>query len=149
MAKIVAQRVRTATVEVGGEIIARIGPGLAILVGIREGDTDEAVDRLADKVAVMRIFNDDQGKMNRSTAEVNGSMLVVSQFTLYADARKGRRPSFIAAADPEEGERLYLRFAERLQGHGYRVERGRFGAMMVVSLENDGPVTIVLDSNEI
>jgi D-tyrosyl-tRNA(Tyr) deacylase len=149
MAKIVAQRVRTATVEVGGEIIARIGPGLAILVGIREGDTDEAVDRLADKVAVMRIFNDDQGKMNRSTAEVNGSMLVVSQFTLYADARKGRRPSFIAAAGPEEGERLYLRFAERLQGHGYRVERGRFGAMMVVSLENDGPVTIVLDSNEI
>jgi len=149
MARLVAQRVRIATVEVAGEVIARIGPGLAILIGIRRGDSDEAVEKLADKVAVLRIFNDAEGKMNLSAADVGGAMLVVSQFTLYADARKGRRPSFVDAAAPEEGAQLYLRFAERLESHGYRVELGRFGAMMVVSLENDGPVTIVLDSDEI
>jgi D-tyrosyl-tRNA(Tyr) deacylase len=102
---------------------------------------------LADKVAVVRIFGDDQGKMDRSAAEVGGGMLVVSQFTLYADLRKGRRPSFIDAAVPEVGNRLYERFVERLRFHGYPVECGEFGAHMVVVLENDGPVTLVLDSD--
>ncbi len=148
MARVVAQRVSSASVMVEGERIASIGAGLAILVGIRQGDTDDEVDRLADKIAVLRIFEDPSGKMNLSTADIGGEMLVVSQFTLYADVRKGRRPGFIEAAGPEEGKRLYERFAARLAEHGYRVECGEFGAHMVVSIENDGPVTIVLDSAE-
>lgn len=149
MAKIVAQRVRSASVEVNRVRIAEIGHGLAILIGIREGDTDEAVDRLADKLASLRIFEDAGGKMNLSAAGVAGDMLVVSQFTLYADVRKGRRPSFAAAAPPDEGLRLYERFMARLAGHGYRVEHGEFGAHMLVRIENDGPVTIVLDSADL
>lgn len=149
MARIVAQRVRSASVEVDQARIGAIGRGLAILVGIREGDTDEAVDRLADKLASLRIFEDSGGKMNLSAADVGGQMLVVSQFTLYADARKGRRPSFVAAAGPDEGRRLYERFMTRLAGHGYRVEHGEFGAHMLVRIENDGPVTIVLDSADL
>lgn len=149
MARIVVQRVRTASVDVDENRIATIGRGLAILVGIREGDTDDAVDRLTDKIATLRIFEDEAGKMNLSAADVGGEMLVVSQFTLYADARKGRRPSFAAAAQPDEGRRLYERFAQRLAGHGYRVRCGEFGAHMLVRIENDGPVTIVLDSMDL
>ena len=149
MARVVAQRVRSASVSVNGTTVAAIGAGLLILVGIRDKDDEAAVDRLADKLAVLRIFEDENGKMNLSTAEVHGSMLVVSQFTLYADVRKGRRPSFVAAAEPSLGERLYQRFAERLRSHGYKVACGQFGRHMIVALENDGPVTIVLDSSEV
>lgn len=123
-----------------------IGPGLALLVGIRDGDDEAAVDRVADKIAVLRMFEDEAGKMNRSAADIGGSMLVVSQFTLYADVRKGRRPSFIGAANPETGRALYEHFAQRLARHGYEVQCGRFGAHMAVQIVNDGPVTIVLDS---
>ncbi len=149
MARIVAQRVRSASVTVDGEVVGSIGVGLAILLGIRKGDDEATVDRLADKAAVMRIFNDENGKMNLSAAEAGGAMLVVSQFTLYGDLRRGRRPSFISAAQPDTANRLYERFCERLESHGYRVERGRFAAHMLVSIENDGPVTIVLDSAEL
>jgi D-aminoacyl-tRNA deacylase len=149
LVRIVAQRVSTASVSVNGDLLGAIDRGLAILVGIRDGDDEAAADRVADKVAVMRIFEDDHGKMNLSTADVNGAMLVVSQFTLFADVRKGRRPSFIRAAAPELGERLYTRFGERLASHGYRVEWGRFGADMLVSIQNDGPVTIIVDSDEL
>lgn len=149
MARVVAQRVRSASVTIDGTTVSSIGTGLMILIGIRSGDHETDIDRLADKLAVLRIFQDQNGKMNLSAAEAGGSMLVVSQFTLYADVRKGRRPSFIEAADPELGERLYVRFAERLRSHGYHIECGQFGAHMVVALENDGPVTIVVDSTEL
>jgi D-tyrosyl-tRNA(Tyr) deacylase len=149
MARVVIQRVRSASVTVDGRIVGAIDRGLLILLGIREGDTPEAVDRLADKVAVLRIFEDDAGKMNLAASDVGGSMLVVSQFTLYADVRKGRRPSFIGAAQPDVGRALYERFAERLATFGYRVERGEFGAHMLMALENDGPVTMVVDSADL
>lgn len=146
MVRVVAQRVSRASVSVDGTAVGSIGAGLCLLVGIRQGDDEEAVNRVADKIAVLRIFEDEDGKMNRSAAEAGGAMLVVSQFTLYADMRKGRRPSFIGAADPETGRGLYEHFARRLAGHGYEVQRGRFGAHMAVELVNDGPVTIILDS---
>jgi D-tyrosyl-tRNA(Tyr) deacylase len=149
MARVVAQRVTSASVTVDGAVIGRIGRGLLLLVGIREGDDENAVDRLAEKVAVMRIFGDEAGKMNLSAAEVDGSILAVSQFTLYADLKKGRRPSFVRAADAETGRRLYERFMSRLEELGYEVQRGSFGAHMLVNLENDGPVTIVLDTDEL
>jgi D-tyrosyl-tRNA(Tyr) deacylase len=141
--------VTSASVTVDGAVIGRIGRGLLLLVGIREGDDENAVDRLAGKVGVMRIFGDEAGKMNLSATEIGGSILAVSQFTLYADLKKGRRPSFVRAADPETGRRLYERFMSRLEELGYEVQRGSFGAQMLVSLENDGPVTIVLDSDEL
>jgi D-tyrosyl-tRNA(Tyr) deacylase len=149
VARAVLQRVRRASVTVEGEPIARIGVGLAILLGVARGDTPDAVEALADKIAVLRIFEDDQGKMNLAASDVQGEMLVVSQFTLFADVHKGRRPSFIHAAEPELGRALYERFAARLASRGYRVERGQFGAHMVLALENDGPVTIILDSQEL
>lgn len=149
MARVVAQRVRTAAVSVDGDLVGTIDRGLALLVGIEESDDPADVDRIADKVAVLRIFEDDNAKMNLSTADIGGSMLAVSQFTLYADVRKGRRPSFIRAARPEKGKLLYGRFVERLRAHGYRVEEGIFGAHMLVSIQNDGPVTIVLDSADL
>jgi D-aminoacyl-tRNA deacylase len=149
MARVVAQRVTSASVTVDEKVIGQIQRGLLLLVGIREGDDEGAVERLADKVGVMRVFGDDDGKMNLSTADIGGSMLAVSQFTLYADLKKGRRPSFVRAAEPETGRRLYDHFISRLEGRGYEVERGSFGAHMLVSLQNDGPVTIVLDSDEL
>lgn len=149
MARVVVQRVRSASVDVGDERVASIGPGCAILVGIAEDDTASAVEHLADKVAVLRIFADETGKMNRSAAEASGDMLVISQFTLYGDVRKGRRPSFTRAAHAELGEQLYQRFVQRLAHHGYHVARGRFGAHMVLTLENDGPVTLIIDSSDL
>ena len=149
MARVVAQRVRSASVTIDGGVVGHIGSGFLLLVGIKRGDGVAHVDRLADKVAVLRVFEDEAGKMNRSAAEVGGSMLVVSQFTLYADLRKGRRPSFLDAAEPAVSEPLVERFAQRLEASGYAVARGRFGGEMLVTLENDGPVTIVLDSEEL
>jgi D-aminoacyl-tRNA deacylase len=149
MVRVVAQRVRSASVTVEGTIVGAIDRGLMLLVGIEESDEVNDVDRVADKVAVIRVFEDHNEKMNLSTSDIGGAMLVVSQFTLYADVRKGRRPSFIRAARPEKGRLLYERFVERLRGHGYLVAQGIFGSKMLVAIENDGPVTIILDSAEL
>jgi D-tyrosyl-tRNA(Tyr) deacylase len=149
MARAVVQRVRSAAVDVDDRTVASIGRGFAILLAIRQGDTDAQVERLADKVGSLRIFEDDAGKMNVSAADVGGAMLVVSQFTLYGDVRKGRRPSFIQAAGPEEGERLYRLFASRLEAMGYEVQCGQFRAHMLVRIENDGPVTLIIDSEDL
>jgi D-tyrosyl-tRNA(Tyr) deacylase len=138
--------VRTASVRVGGRLVGEIGVGQLLLVGFRDGDTTDPVEWMADKVVGLRIFQDDAGKMNRTLADVDGSILVVSQFTLYGDVRKGRRPSFIDAAPPETALRLYDHFVESLETRRQsRVATGEFGAMMDVSLLNDGPVTLVID----
>ena len=146
--RLVLQRVSEASVSVDGRVVSEIGPGLLILVGVAvadEGVAGEAAERLAEKVANLRIFSDDAGKMNRALAEAGGAALVVSQFTLYADTRKGRRPSWTDAARPEVAEPAVEAFARALESRGVRVGRGVFGADMKVSLVNDGPVTILLD----
>lgn len=147
--KAVLQRVTRASVSVAGECVGEIGEGLLILLGVAAGDPPGAEALLARKAADLRVFKDEQGKMNRSVREQGGAALVVSQFTLLADCRKGRRPSFVGAAPPAEAEARYERFCELLRGQGLRVETGRFGADMEVSLVNAGPVTIVLDSAEL
>lgn len=139
------QRVTEARVEVGGATIGAIGPGLMILVCAMDGDADDAPDKLAAKIAKLRIFRDDDGRMNRSLLDTRGSALVVSQFTLAADTSRGNRPGFSTAAAPEIGEPAYERFAERLAAQGIAVATGRFGAEMAVHLVNDGPVTIWLE----
>ncbi len=140
------QRVSQARVVVDGEITGEVGPGLLVLLGVAQRDTDAELTWLADKIVGLRIFEDDQGKMNRSLAEVGGEMLVVSQFTLYGDCRKGRRPSFIAAAPPEQAEQMYDQFVEHVSRQGVPVATGRFRAHMQVELTNDGPVTIWIDT---
>ena len=142
------QRVTQASVSVDGDVIGRTGPGLMILVCAMQGDQDAAADKLAARAAKLRIFRDDEGRMNRSLLDTGGSALVVSQFTLAADTRTGNRPGFSSAAAPEDGRRLYERFAESLRDLGVHVETGSFGADMAVSLVNDGPVTIWLDSTD-
>jgi D-tyrosyl-tRNA(Tyr) deacylase len=141
----VCQRVSEARVRVDGAITGEIGLGLAVLLGIARADTSIEVDRLATKVARLRIFGDERGKFDRSLLDVDGAALVVSQFTLIADTRKGNRPSFVDAAPPDEAEPLYERFCSSLRSEGVSVATGVFGAMMAVELVNDGPVTIVLD----
>ncbi len=143
--KAVIQRVRQGSVSIGGRVEGSIGQGLLVLLGVAGEDTEEDADYIADKAVNLRIFSDENGKMNLSLKDVNGSMLVVSQFTLLADCRKGRRPSFVNAGPPEHAEKLYEYFVERVRGLGIPVETGRFGAMMEVSLVNEGPVTIVLE----
>lgn len=143
--RVVLQRVSSAHVEVHREVVGRIGPGLLALVGVGHHDTESEARWLASKTAELRIFEDDQGKMNRSLIELGGSVLVVSQFTLLADCRRGRRPAFTDAGPPEHAERLYLRFADLLIERGIHVQYGVFAANMQVSLVNDGPVTIVID----
>jgi D-aminoacyl-tRNA deacylase len=140
----VCQRVSRAEVRVGGEATSRIGPGLVVLLGIARGDTADDVDRLAGKIARLRVFEGDTGHFDRSLLDTGGNALVVSQFTLIADARKGNRPSFADAAPPDAAEPLYDRFCEALGSLGVTVGRGVFGARMEVELVNDGPVTIVL-----
>lgn len=147
--RVVLQRVLRATVTVDGEAVDAIGPGLVALVGVGVGDTPERADRLAEKTAELRVFADEAGRFNLSLTESGGRALVVSQFTLLADARKGRRPSFIAAAPPDEAESLVERYAASLEARGIGVARGRFGAHMLLALENDGPVTIILDSDDL
>ncbi|WBU55870.1 D-aminoacyl-tRNA deacylase [Paracoccus sediminicola] len=142
------QRVTQASVTVDGRVIGQTGPGLLILVCAMQGDEDSAADKLAARVAKLRIFRDEQGKMNRSLVDTGGGALVISQFTLAADTRSGNRPGFSAAAPPAEGEALYRRFAEALGALGPQVATGQFGAEMQVALINDGPVTIWLDSAE-
>jgi len=134
-------------VRVNAKTVGEIGRGLLVLVGIGAADTAESAASLAEKVATLRIFPDEAGKMNRSVVEAGGAVLAVSQFTLFGDVRKGRRPSFIAAAPPELAEPLYEQFLESLRGFGLRVESGVFRAMMEVELVNDGPVTILLDTD--
>ena len=144
--RVILQRVKVASVTVAGERVSRIGPGLLLLVGVANGDGESEANWLADKIAGLRIMADEEGKMNRSVRDVGGAILAVSQFTLLADTRKGKRPSFVGAAPPEEATRLFGHFCERLRGAGvHPVETGRFGAMMDVSLVNDGPVTILLE----
>ena len=142
----VVQRVSRAEVRVDGRPVGAVGSGLVVLVGVTFGDTEADAMALADKIAGLRIFADEKGAMNLSVSEVGGSALVVSQFTLYADARKGRRPSFLAAAAPAEAKAYYEAVAERLRLDGVPVSTGEFQAMMQISLVNDGPVTILLDS---
>jgi D-aminoacyl-tRNA deacylase len=144
--RIVAQRVTRAAVRVGAEEIGRIGQGAVVLVGIGSGDTPDLVDRMADKLAGLRYFDDVEGRANLSIGEVGGAFLVISQFTLYADLRRGRRPGFTDAAAPDMASALVGRFVERLRASGRQVATGRFGAMMMVELVNDGPFTLVLDS---
>ena len=144
----VVQRVSRARVTVNGEVTGEIAAGLIILIGVGRDDTSAVALTMAEKIANLRIFEDDQGKMNRSLLEVNGSALVVSQFTLYGDARGQRRPSFIAAAPPEQAKKLYEEFSDGLRRLGVIVATGVFQAMMSVELVNEGPVTILLDSDK-
>ncbi len=144
--KAVIQRVKESSVSVEDEIIGSIKRGLLILLGVAKGDQKADADYLAEKVANLRIFEDENGKMNRSLLETGGEALVVSQFTLLGDCRKGRRPSFIAAAEPEDANLLYEYFADRLEETGISVQKGKFRAMMDVSLVNDGPVTLIVKS---
>jgi len=141
----VVQRVSRASVSVEGEVIGAIGRGVVVLVGVTHGDTEEQAGWLARKVAGLRIFEDQAGKINAGLHDVGGAALVISQFTLYADARKGRRPSFTDAAPPEVAEPLVDYFARALQEQGVHVETGAFGAHMLVEIHNDGPVTILLE----
>jgi len=144
--RIVIQRVSGAAVRVGGKVTGKIGPGLMILVGVGTGDTSADAKYLADKTANLRIFADSQGYMNLSLLDTGGAALVVSQFTLYGDCRRGRRPSWHLAAQPDLGNKLYQEYCRCLAELGIAVETGIFGAMMAVEIHNDGPVTLVLDS---
>jgi len=142
------QRVSEAAVRVEGEVIGQCGPGLLILVCAMQGDTDDLPAKLAAKISKLRIFKDDEGRMNRSVQDIGGSALVVSQFTLAADTSRGNRPGFSMAAAPQDGERLYEAFTQELGTLGVPVETGQFGADMKVSLVNDGPVTIWMDTDD-
>lgn len=147
--RVVLQRVTRASVTVDGEAVGEIGPGLVVLVGVGQEDGPDEARRLAVKSAELRCFADDEGRFNRSLIDSGGAALVVSQFTLLADVRKGRRPSFAAAATPDQASPLVDAFADALRELGVTVETGRFGAHMMVALENDGPVTIVLDTADL
>jgi D-tyrosyl-tRNA(Tyr) deacylase len=144
----VVQRVSEASVRVAGETVGAIGPGLVVLVGVEVSDSDSDAEALADKVLNLRVFADAAGQMNRSVLDERGALLVISQFTLLGDARRGRRPSYIQAARPEEADRLYLGFVARLRRSGLTVATGVFRAMMDVALVNQGPVTILLDTHK-
>lgn len=144
----IIQRVTRASVTIDGEVRGRIGPGLLILLGVSEDDTGEEARYLAEKCTGLRIFTDENDKMNRSAADIGGSLLVISQFTLYGDCRRGKRPSFIRAARPEKAIPLYETFLAHCRASGLPVESGEFGADMKVELLNDGPVTIIMDTEE-
>ncbi len=144
--RIVLQRVKRALVTVDDETIGQIGRGFLVLVGAQKDDTLKQANYLADKCAGLRVFEDENGKMNLSIKDIGGEVLVVSQFTLCADVSKGRRPSFDGAMPPADAERLYMQFCELLTGHGLNVQTGRFGAKMAVELINDGPVTLILEN---
>lgn len=144
--KAVVQRVSSAQVTVEGEIVGKIDHGLMVLLGVTHDDTEKDIKTIVNKLVHLRIFEDDEQKMNLSLLDVGGSVLSVSQFTLYGDIRKGRRPSFVNAAEPDYAEKLYNEFNEQIRSLGIDVETGRFGAMMEVSLVNDGPVTIIMET---
>jgi D-tyrosyl-tRNA(Tyr) deacylase len=142
----VIQRVTQSAVSVSGKIVGEIEKGLLVLLGVENNDTERDAEYLANKIINLRVFEDENGKMNKSLVETGGQMLVVSQFTLYGDCQKGRRPSFIQAAEPEKAKHLYEHFADLVSKTGIRVESGRFQETMAVSLVNDGPVTLIIDS---
>ena len=146
--KALLQRVTEATVSIAGEVVGRVGRGLVVLIGVAGGDTGKDADYLAQKAVNLRIFSDETRKFNLSALDIKGELLVVSQFTLLADTRKGRRPSFTEAAPPAQAEELFQRFVEQARASGLKVETGRFQAYMQVEIHNDGPVTILLDSRE-
>ena len=146
--KALLQRVTGASVSVGGEEVGRIGRGMVVFLGVAGGDAEKDAQYLAQKIANLRIFADDEGKFNLSALDINGELLLVSQFTLIADTRKGRRPSFVEAAPPAQAEELFDYFVTQTRATGLRVETGRFQAYMQVEIQNDGPVTIMLDSKE-
>lgn len=147
--KVVLQRVLHASVAVNDQIIGKIGKGYLLLLGVENDDTVEVTYKMADKICKLRIFQDDQGKTNLSLADIGGEILVVSQFTLYADCRKGNRPSFIKSGAPELANHLYEQMIRRLKESGYKVEQGSFGEEMKVELLNDGPFTLILNSREL
>ena len=144
--KAVVQRVSQSSVRVADQVLGAIGPGLMVLLGIAHPDTEADAEYLAEKIVHLRIFEDNAGKMNQSLKDTAGGMLVVSQFTLLADCRKGRRPSFVAAAPPEHAQGLYQHFVEHVRAMGVETATGQFGAMMQVALVNDGPVTVIIES---
>ncbi len=144
--KALLQRVSGATVSVAGEVVGSIGQGLVVFVGVASGDTEKDSQYLAEKTTSLRIFGDEEGKLNLSVLDIKGELLLVSQFTLLADTRKGRRPSFIEAAPPAQAEELFGQFVEQVRATGLKVETGRFQQYMQVEIHNDGPVTILLDS---
>ncbi len=146
--KAVLQRVTKASVSVAGEVVGSIGPGLVVMVGVANGDTEKDARYLAQKTVELRIFADDAGKFNLSALDIKGELLVASQFTLLADTRKGRRPSFVGAAPPAQAEGLFEQFVAAARASGLKVETGRFQQYMLVEIHNDGPVTILLDSRE-
>jgi len=146
--RVVVQRVSRASVKVDHEVVGQIEKGLLVLLGVAQDDTEADADYLADKIVNLRVFEDADEKMNLAVTNVGGAILAVSQFTLYGDMRRGRRPSFDAAARPEQARRLYEYFVEKIRGAGVRCETGRFQAMMGVELVNDGPVTILIDSRK-
>ena len=145
----VVQRVTQASVTVDGELLGRIGKGFLILLGVADGDTRQMAEKMADKICRLRIFEDENGKTNLSLADVEGELLIISQFTLYADCRKGNRPSFTDAGAPDHADRLYEYFMERCRMHVEKVAHGEFGADMKVDLLNDGPFTLMLDSKDL
>ena len=147
--KLLIQRVKEASVHVEGELIGQIGHGLLVFVGVSDSDTKQIADKMIDKMIKLRIFDDENGKTNLSSADVNGEFLIVSQFTLYANCKKGNRPSFIEAGKPDLANELYEYVISRVSENGFHTEHGSFGADMKVSLLNDGPFTIMLNSNEI
>ncbi|MBQ1193675.1 MAG: D-tyrosyl-tRNA(Tyr) deacylase [Lachnospiraceae bacterium] len=147
--RLLLQRVKEASVKVDGEIIGQIGHGLLVFVGVSDTDDKQIADKMIDKMTKLRIFDDEQGKTNLSAADVNGEFLIISQFTLYADCRKGNRPSFISAGKPEMANELYEYVISEVAKKGFKTEHGSFGADMKVSLLNDGPFTVILDSEEI
>jgi len=146
--RVVLQRVKEAKVTVEGQVVGQIRKGLVLLVGAKTGDSEKDVEYLADKCVNLRIFEDLEQKMNLSLLDIKGEVLVVSQFTLYGDTRKGRRPSFTEAMEPKEAERLYLKFIEQIKATGIKTESGIFGAKMLVDISNWGPVTFILESRE-
>jgi len=146
--KALLQRVSRASVSVGGEVVGKIGRGLVVLVGVASGDTEKDAQYLAQKIANLRIFSDDVGRFNLSALDIKGELLVISQFTLLADTRKGRRPSFTEAAPSAQAEKLFEHFVEQVRATGLKVETGRFQQYMEVEIRNDGPVTILLDSRD-
>ncbi len=144
--RVVLQRVKEAKVTVEGKVVGEIGRGLVLLLGAKTGDTEKDVDFLVDKCVNLRIFEDAEQKMNLSVLDVKGEVLIVSQFTLYGDTRKGRRPSFTGAMEPQQAEKLYLKFIEQIKARGLKAEAGIFGAKMLVDISNWGPVTFILES---
>lgn len=147
--RFLVQRVKNASVSVDGEVIGSIGKGLLVFVGVRDDDTEQIADKLTDKLSRLRIFEDQDGKTNLSVADVGGSFLVISQFTLYADMRRGNRPSFVRAGAPDMANELYEYVLKRLKDMGFETQHGSFGADMKVELLNDGPFTVMMDSDEI